>query len=156
MRHGQRFGLGEVGDSERDLEDAMVGAGRKAQTGDRLVEQFGGGLIQAAVFFNIPGTHLGIAIDLARSRKPLPLPHPRPINPGTDGSRRLAGRLAHQFLDLNRRHLDMHVDPVQQRPGQPAAVALHLKRTAGARADPITQKPAGTLVRYLLQKNSGI
>ena len=73
-----------------------------------------------------------------------------------DGSRRLASRLVNQLLDLDRRHLNVHVDPVQKRPGQPAAITLHLKRTAGAGTNTIAEKAAGASVCYLLQKNSGI
>ena len=138
MGHARRFGLGKVGDGEGDLENAVVGPGREPEAGDGLIEQFGGGGIQAAVFFDIPGAHLGIAIDPACPGKPVPLPHSRPVDPCADGRGRLAGGLADQLLDLDRRYIDMHVDPVEERPGQTAAVALHLQRAAGAGADTIT------------------
>ena len=134
----------------------MVGPGRESEAGDGLVEQFGGRGIQTAVFFNILGAHLGIAVDSGSAGKSPLLPHSRLVDPGTDGGGGFADWLTHQFLDLDRRHIDVHVDPVQEWPGETAAVALHLKGTAGAGADTITQKSAGTLVRYLLQKNSGI
>ena len=156
MSHGQRFGFGKVCNGERDFEDAMVGPGREPEAGDGLVEQMRGGSVQVAVFFHIFGAHLGIAVNLGGTCKPLSLPHSCLVDANADGSGRLTGRLTDQVLDRNRRHLNVHVDPVQERPGETAAVALHLQRTAGAGTDAITQIPAGTLVRYLLQKNSGI
>ena len=156
MSHGQRFGFGKVCNGERDFEDAMVGPGGEPEASDGLVEQVGGSGVQAAVFFYILGAHLGIAVNLGGTCKPLSLPHSCLVDANADGSRRLTGRLTDQFLDRDRRHLDMHVDAVQERPGETAAVALHLQRTAGAGTDAITQIPAGPLVRYLLQKNSGI
>ena len=134
----------------------MVGPGREPEASDGLVEQMRGGSVQVAVFFHIFGAHLGIAVNLGGTCKPLSLPHSCLVDANADGSGGLTGRLADQLLDGDRRHLNVHIDPVQERPGETTAIALHLKRTAGTGPDTISQKPARTLVRYLLQKNSDI
>ena len=156
MSHTQRFGLGKVCDGESDLEDTMVGPGGEPEASDGLVEQMRGGSVQAAVFFYILGAHLGIAINLGGTCKPLSLPPSCLVDANADGSGRLTGRLADQLFDGDSRNLNVHIDPVQERPGETTAIALHLKRTAGTGADTIAEIAAGTLVCYLLQKNSDI
>jgi len=98
---------------------------------------------------------LGIAVEAACPGKPLSLFDSGPVDPGADGGGWLAGGLPDQLFDLDRRHIDMHVDPVQERPGETAAIALHLERAAGAGADPITQKSACTGIHGGHQHETG-
>ena len=54
----------EVGDGPGDLEDAGEGAGRKAEpVGDQFQHPVAGG-VQFAVFPEVAGVHLGVAVDL--------------------------------------------------------------------------------------------
>ena len=51
-------------------------------------------------------------------------------HPFADGLRRFGAFLAAEFLIFDRGRLDVDVDPVEQRPGDPVAIVLDIRRTA--------------------------
>ena len=53
----------------------------------------------------------------------------------------------------HRRHLDLHVDTVEQGPGDAIAVTPHLLRAAIAALTAVAQMPAGAFLRCLFAKS---
>ena len=61
-------------------------------------------------------------------RKPQVLPLARGDDTGTDFRRGLASLVAGNFPELHLRHFHVQINPVKQRPGNPAQVILNLAR----------------------------
>lgn len=99
-----------------DLEDAVVGAGRKPEPIGNQLQHAVAGSIQLAVLLDEAWCHLGIAVDL-RPPVPFKLDLPRLLDPRRYCGRTLGVDPVGQFAVLDRGHLDVYVDAVQERPG---------------------------------------
>ena len=97
-------------------------------------------LVQQAVFPDHGGGHIGVAADGGAGKAAL-LDIPGGVDPLPDLGRRLGLLPAAHGLVLHRRHLDVHVDAVQQGAGNAAHVALHLAFRAGAAAGGVAVPP---------------
>ena len=84
MVGGDVFDPLEVGDGAGDLEDAGIGAGGEAELVDGLFQKGLGALPDLAVFFQVPGGHLGVAVN-APAGQALALNLPGPVHPGFNG-----------------------------------------------------------------------
>src|SRR5499427_7539995 len=120
----------EIRDSAGDLEDAVVAAGGKTQAAHGLLEEFGslrGRCTKAphlapahAGVHPCPGAGQALALALARS-----------LYPGPDRRRRLAPSCREIGVGHGR-HLEVEVDPVEERAGESGQVLLPLARRADA------------------------
>jgi hypothetical protein len=146
---------GKISNGQGYLEDTMIGPGRQPEAGDGLVEEIGRGLIETAEPLDLLGIHLGIAVQSGRVGKALPLATAGFIDPGADSGRRFARWLPEQFVNRNRRHFKVDVNPIKQGAGKTTAVPLHLHRRTTAVPELITEIAAGARVRYLLQNRAG-
>jgi len=132
----------------------VIGPGGEAQALHGGLQQalgLGGG---GAVLLDQPGRHVGVGVDAGFAE-------PVPLNlPGRDDPRpHLFGAVARfrprHIPERHRRHLDLDVDPVQQRPGDAGTVGTDL--VGGAGADPlgIAQEAAGAGVHGRHQHEPG-
>ena len=131
---------GQVGDRARHLEHAVIGARRQTQPRDRLLEQRLALRIRRAV-----------TVDLARRRAArwaCPAARAARARAAATRARIACGGLAAGVLRIRssctgRRHLDLQVDAVEQRPGDARAVARNLVRRAAAAAVGVAEITAG-------------
>ena len=121
----------QVGDGPGHLEDAGEGAGREAEpVGNQLQHPVAGG-VQLAVFPEVAGVHLGVAVDF-RPLEPVDLDVTGALHPTADLCGAFGLGPVGQVAIANRRDLDVDVDPVQEWSGDAGTVALEHDRGAGA------------------------
>ena len=92
---------------------------------------------------NIARRHVRVGIDPGPVREPLALHHARPIHPLAHRRTRLATTFARESLVLHRRHFQMDVDAIEERPRDPRQVSLHDDRSACAIVVRIAEPAAG-------------
>ena len=139
---GDGAGPGEIGDSARDLENAIVGAGREVQLFHGLLQQDSKGAIDGTMLADLRMGHAGVDSG-ARAGEACVLPSTGGLDPGADGRRWLAGLGLAQLFDRQGRCLDMEVNAVKQRPADARAVALDLRWRAPALMPRIAEVTAG-------------
>ena len=132
----------QIGNGAGYLEDAVIGAGGETETvGDQFQHAVAAG-VQFAEFLDEAGRHLGVTVDfgpfVAIRLNVAGMFHPRGNGCGAFGFTPIG-----QVAILDRRHLDVDVDPVQERPGDARAVAVNGNRCAGAGMDRVGQVAAG-------------
>ena len=133
----------QVGNGPGNLKDAGEGAGGEAESvGDQLQHSVAGG-VQFAVLPEVASVHLGVAVDL-RPLEPVDLDVTGTFHPAGDGRGTFRLAPVGQVAVADRRDLDVDVDPVEERPGDPGAVALEHDRGAGALVGDVPQVAAGT------------
>jgi len=71
------------------------------------------------------------------------------VDPGADGGGCLGRTVIGQLPVAHGRYLDLNVDAVEQRPGDPRAVALYVQRRAGALLLRIAEEATRTPLRCL-------
>ena len=103
----------QVGDGPGHAENAVVAAAGEAQPVKGPLHEPLSRRVQQAVLPDHGRGHIGIAAD-AGAGKALLLKLPGGVDPGADLSRGLRLFLAAHGLVLHRRHLDVHIDAVQQ------------------------------------------
>jgi hypothetical protein len=81
--------------------------------------------------------------------EPRPLNLARALDATPDDSARLAGLLTDEITVGDRGDLQVNVDPIQERTGDPRAVALDGQRPAAAGVQRIAEIAAGTPPRCL-------
>ena len=128
-----RRGAREVSDGAGQLQHPVVRSGRKLELAHRRLHQAFAGVVQGAPAPQHRRAHLAVgqhprvtkafALDLARRRDSF-----------ADRLRGLSDAGARQFLVVNPWHLNMDIDPVEQRPRQPLLVAADRGWGAGAGA----------------------
>jgi len=91
---------------------------------------------------DLPRAHVSVAVRLAAAEALL-LEVTRPPDALANRRRRVAGRVAAQLAVLERRDVDVDVDPIQQRAGDAGQIALDLERRARALLGRIRGVPAG-------------
>jgi hypothetical protein len=111
----------QVGDRPRHLERAVVGPCAESQLGHGRLEELLAFMVDATEGLDVLRPHPGIAEDPPVS-EPGQLDLPRPDDALPDGHRALPLGPAHDVLELHAGHLDLDVDPVEQRPGDLAVV----------------------------------
>lgn len=143
VRAGDGLAPAEVGDGARQAQDPVVGARRQVELVDGTLQQALVGRYERAVARQLAGAEQRIgfagARELALARGDHALAH------GGAGlaRRRVVGQRGGRLA----RHLDLDVDAVQQRAGDPAAIARHQVRRAAAAAGGIAGVAAGTWSR---------
>ena len=106
----------EIGDRPGNLEDPVEGPGAEAELGHGHLQELLGLVRDGAEELDLPGTHLGVGEDLP-SPEPASLPIPRPGHPCPDGRRAFGRRPGDDVPELDLGHLELDVDPVEERPG---------------------------------------
>lgn len=141
MGAAQRGCIIEIGDRPCHFEHAMIGPGRPVHLRHRGTQQLFTVARGRAECIDFPGAELAVGLalpgDLAIER----LPHPQ-----RDCLRRLAVGLADKVLMRQGSNLDLHVDPVQQRPRDLSLVTSDLIRRAAAFVGRVTEKAAGAWI----------
>ncbi len=139
-------GTGEVGDGAGQLEHPMTGAGGEPEPVDGRAQQAsnGGGLVAMAP--QLSSRHVGVGMQAPLRAESLPLARARGLDPGTNGGAGLGGSVVRQLAIRQRRHSEVHVDPVEQRPREPGAVTLDLRHAAAAGTRGVAEVPARTTV----------
>lgn len=140
------FGGGEVGDGAGNLEDAVVGAGGEGEFFHGLLEKVAEGGIDRAVLADLGVGHAGVDGRL-RAFEAGVLACVGCLDAGAHRGGGLAWNLGAQFLEGQRRRLDMQVDAVQERTADPRAVALDLGGAAAAFVLRVSQISAGAWLR---------
>ena len=135
------FRVFEVGDGARDAQDAVVGAGGEAELGDGVFHLLFAFAVELAEAAQGARSHLGVA-ELAERLQAPALALARREDAFADDGRFLGLLVLRQLLVFHRRHLDVQVDAVEQRPGDPRQVALDQRRRAGALVQRIAEKAA--------------
>jgi hypothetical protein len=138
---------GEIGQGSRDLEDAVVRPGGEIELLHRMLQVTRGLGIVTAMFFHLAGAH-GRVGRLRVGLEPPALDFPCGFHPLADPAGILAAAGGGEFAVVHQRHLDVQVDAVEQRPGDPLAVAFDLPRRAAALPLAIPVVAAG--MRFLL------
>lgn len=125
-----------------------MGARRQLQASRRLFEKTPPGAVRRGVAAQQLRCERGVGGDPGsrQSRRLAPAG-------GADARRdRRAGvplRVVRQLLRPERRHLDLQIEAVQERPGDPAAIARDGGRSAGAGAVAPAEMAAGAPLRWL-------
>ena len=144
----------QVGDGPGDLEDPVVGPGGEAQALHGHLQQALGLGGRGAVLLDESGRHVGVGVDAGFMETPrLDLPGRYDPGPQLDGA--LARFRGRQVPERHRRHLDLDVDPVQERPGDPGTVGVDLVGGAGAGPFGVAQEAAGAGVHGRHQHEPG-
>ena len=145
MRHVQPIGAFQIGDGPGYFEDAVVGSRREPLLLHGPLQEALGVRAQFAIGANLPGGHLRIRKNLfSVSTEPLALPFPCRHYPVANLGGAFPRRSAAQLLVMDRRHLDVNVDTVEQRAGDFGYIALDHRRRAEALAR-LVIKPAARL-----------
>ena len=98
--------------------------------------------------------HVGVGIDAGFMKTlPLDLPGRDDARPELGGA--LPGLRRRQVPERHRRHLDLDVDPVQERPGNPGAIGADLVGGAGAGPFDVPQETAGAGIHGRHQHEPG-
>lgn len=127
----------QVGDGAGHLEDAVVGAGRETEAvGYHLQHPVAVG-VQFAEFLDEARRHLGIAMDFGAAVALL-LNMAGALDPPGDVGRTFRLAAISKIAILDRRHLDVDVDAVQQRAGNAGTVAVDGDGGAGAGVDRVS------------------
>ena len=108
---------GQVGDSAGHLEDTIVASGGKAKAAHRLLEKRRGLGRRRAESPYLPAAHASVDAR-PRAGQALRLTAARHLDPLANGSRQLPtspGELGVR----DRPHLEVQIDPVEQRPREP-------------------------------------
>lgn len=113
---------GEVGDGSRDLENAVVGAGGEVHLLHGVLEITRAGGIERAMFAHEFGGHGGIGGDAFVFAEALALDLAGCGYPLADGGGLFAELGGRQFFEIDERHFDVDVDPIQERAGDFLAV----------------------------------
>ena len=132
MHRLNRIRVCKVGNSPRDPHDAPMGPRRQPELCQRLLQELPGWNVQDTLALQEARLQLGIRMDPVLT-VPVALPVPGSQDARADsGGIFRHGPLVVEVADGDRRHLDMHVDPVLQRPGQFRPIAADLLRAAEA------------------------
>ncbi|OQA25721.1 MAG: hypothetical protein BWY59_01664 [Verrucomicrobia bacterium ADurb.Bin345] len=124
----------QVGNCARHLKNAIVRARAEIQVRDRHLEHLLRIVVQPAMLVHILRAHRGVAVHAARTLEPGLLHLPRLDHARADRRGRLPSLHGRKVLVAHRRHLDMNVNPVQQRTRNLVAISLNLNRRATALA----------------------
>ena len=128
---GEPGGPFQVGNGPGDLKDAVVGPGAQAQTLHGHLQEALALRREDAVLLQEARGHVGVGKDAAPGKAPgLSLPGLQHQGPHLRGAFR--GIARGQFPETQPGHRNVHVDAVQQRPGDAAPVLLDLFGGAGA------------------------
>jgi hypothetical protein len=92
---------------------------------------------------------VGIGVQAGTAAEALTLEAAGPLHPRSDGGAGFLAQRSNEITVGDGRHLQVDVDPVQQRPGDPRSVAFDLQRSAAARVDRIVEIAAGASLRCL-------
>ena len=137
----------QVGDGAGDLQDAVVRPGAEAQLVDGGLQQLPARVVHLAKLPDILALHVSIGEHLPVLAEPRQLLFPGGLHPFPDPDGGLPLPVAGQFGELHGRHLDMDVDPVQQRSAHLAHVFLDLGHRAGAGIGGVGGIAAGAPIR---------
>lgn len=116
----------EVGDGAGDFKDAVVGAGGEEHVAHGEVQDFLGVGVEGASVADLAGSHLAIVADGAVAAETVPLAVAGGLDAGADDGGGLAFCGVGESGDLDGGDLDMEVDAVEERPGEPGHVAPDL------------------------------
>ena len=105
----------EVRDRPGHFQNAVVRARRKTQPQHGRLQQFLALGRNAAVLADQFGWHLRVCINVLLRGEPFELAIACPHHPLANRGGILRGSLSAQFLVFDRGHLDMNIDPVEQR-----------------------------------------
>jgi hypothetical protein len=148
QRHGfghvlgtHRHGSSEIRDRARDTQHAVIGACRQREALHRRPEQAHCRSIGANEF-----EHGGAFESRVRAGLPLKLQFPRSGHPRCDDCGRLTAIRAGNLGRGDARHLDVQVDPIQQRPRDPRSIGRDSIRRAPAPRRRVAEVPAGTRI----------
>ena len=108
-----------------NFEHTAVGAGAEAELIDCVFQELFGIVFEQAVTLDVAGAHLRIAMNVSLVEA-LQLNSPRSIDPLPNQIGTLSGIFTGEILVAQRRHLDLYIDTVEQRPGYSRAVTLNL------------------------------
>jgi hypothetical protein len=122
---------GQVGDCAGKFADFVVCAGAEAELLHRLLQEHFAGRIELAEFLDLFVAHSGVGVNLAVAET-LDLDARSSDNVGSHYRRvELAGFRA-QLPEAYRRHVDVNIDPVHERPRDLRQVSSYLARRAFA------------------------
>ncbi len=128
VRVRQYIGSFQIRNRARQPENAVVRTRAESQSFDRRSQKRAPLLIEPTVFAEQPAGHPGIAG--AETPQPFLLAGSRAQHACADISRRLRGQRGHKISARHARHLDMQIEPVQQRAGDAPKVARDLRGRA--------------------------
>ena len=110
------FMAGQVGDGPRQLENPRVAARGKTETAGDLLEQQLTGTVQSAEETDVATLHLGVGMQ-AETGQATPLNLAGLVDPRANFGAALQRDGCRQILVWHPWHLDVQIDPVQQRAG---------------------------------------
>ena len=131
-------GPGKVGDGSRQFDAAMITPRGKPEARDGLFEQRGTRFVDCAVAFDFARAQLGVRFGLSRELDFIGRAHAR-----AHGAAGFAVRIARQLMRCDRRHLDLHIDAIEQRPRDAAAITRNLIGRATAAPAVVPEVTAG-------------
>jgi len=131
----------DIGDRPRHFQDAVIGAGGKAEPVHGRLHQGRAGLIDPAVLADMTRLHLGIGVDAVAGEPPL-LDSAGAGHAAANRRRRFAQSIGGDLVELDGRHFDMNIDAVHERARNFRAVRLDLVRRAEALMERVAVEPA--------------
>lgn len=115
----------QVRDGAADFEDAVVRAGGEAHFAHCSFHKSLGIFADLAILPEVPRLHLRVGVD-AVTPETLLLDLSCLGHTFTDMNRRFSRSIICDLAELDRRHLDMNIDPVHERAGYAGPVGLDL------------------------------
>jgi hypothetical protein len=131
----------EVGHGAGDAQDPVIGAGGEPDAGDGILHLFLGFGIQFAEAAQSARRHLRIAVDAERLEA-LALQVARSKDALANRGGFFRPFVLGQLFVFHRGHLDVQIDPIEQRAGHARQVPLNQRRCAGAIVQHITKVSA--------------
>jgi hypothetical protein len=126
------FRARQIRNRPRHLHDPVIRPRAEIQFRHRHLQQFLRAVVQRTKFLQLLRPHPRIARYFWLEREPGLLALARGDDAPANFRRSLAGFLTGDFPELHRRHFDVQINPVQQRPGNPAQIILDFaRRTPG-------------------------
>jgi len=135
---------GEVGDRASEAEHAVERASGESEAADRGAEQLLAGAVDAAMGAHVGGRHHGVGVDAVAIAESTQLPCAGIGDAGADARGGIGGGGAEELAVGEGGHLDVEVDAVEQRTGDPAAIALNLTGVTDAAGVARAVEAAGT------------
>src|SRR5262249_42433244 len=121
----------EVRDRAGEFDDAVVRAGGEVHLARSGAHQLLACRVQWTILAYLARPHIGVR-DRRRAGKPGTLPLPCGLDPRSHYRGRFRRALGGQFLIGDARHVEMDINPVEQRATDPLCVAADLLRAARA------------------------
>lgn len=105
----------KVGNRAAELEHTMITARAQLELPYGKGQNPAGFLVQPAELINVADGHVGIGEEPRMRFEPMSLPAARFLNALANVMRALGGRVSHQLVEIDARHINMDINAIDYR-----------------------------------------